>query len=532
MSMSMPPNANATTAPAVDGTLLIEAASRWPVAATALFACAVAFLLQTLFKNDPWASIPLVGAELGGQESRRRKFMNGEARNMYLEGYKKFKEQAFRITTARKSPNIVVAPKFMDELKRLPDDVLSFNRAIEESLHSKYTGVETNIEMLPHTVKTALTPALVRLNPIISDEVVEAMRTELPQSGEWTEVKILEKLRRVVAMASGRVFIGPELCRNEEYLDAAINYTVDLMKAIFKVADMTPYMRPFLAPRTPEVRRVRARIAEAEEFLRPVVRARREAARDPDYRKPDDMLEWFMESQKKFGQRDDSELARYQLGISFAAIHTTTSTVTNALYTLAAMPELVPVLREDVQRALAETNGVFTSSAMQNMKKVDSFLKETMRYYLMGPTSFQRKVLKTFTLSNGQVIPAGSVIELPAIGINTDDDFFPDARSFDALRFYKMRKAKTEQETGTRQAEVVANAQFVSVGQTSLTFGYGRHACPGRFFAVNEIKMIMATLLANYDLMNVGGSRERYPNVEAGSTALPDPDRTILLKKL
>ncbi|KAJ0158815.1 Ent-kaurene oxidase [Colletotrichum tanaceti] len=387
MSMSMPPNANATTAPAVDGTLLIEAASRWPVAATALFACAVAFLLQTLFKNDPWASIPLVGAELGGQESRRRKFMNGEARNMYLEGYKKFKEQAFRITTARKSPNIVVAPKFMDELKRLPDDVLSFNRAIEESLHSKYTGVETNIEMLPHTVKTALTPALVRLNPIISDEVVEAMRTELPQSGEWTEVKILEKLRRVVAMASGRVFIGPELCRNEEYLDAAINYTVDLMKAIFKVADMTPYMRPFLAPRTPEVRRVRARIAEAEEFLRPVVRARREAARDPDYRKPDDMLEWFMESQKKFGQRDDSELARYQLGISFAAIHTTTSTVTNALYTLAAMPELVPVLREDVQRALAETNGVFTSSAMQNMKKVDSFLKETMRYYLMGPSA-------------------------------------------------------------------------------------------------------------------------------------------------
>lgn len=30
------------------------------------------------------------------------------------------------------SPNIVVAPKFMNELKRLPDDVLSFNRAIEE----------------------------------------------------------------------------------------------------------------------------------------------------------------------------------------------------------------------------------------------------------------------------------------------------------------------------------------------------------------------------------------------------------------
>lgn len=51
------------------------------------------------------------------------------------------------------------------------------------------------------------------------------------------------------------------------------------------------------------------------------------------------------------------------------------------------MPELVPVLREDVQHALAETNGVFTSSAMQNMKKVDSFLKETMRYHSMGPSA-------------------------------------------------------------------------------------------------------------------------------------------------
>lgn len=87
--MSMPPNMNATTAPAVDGTLLIEVANRWPVAATALIACAVAYLLQTVFKNDPWASIPLVGAEIGGQESRRKKFMNGEARSLYLEGYKK-----------------------------------------------------------------------------------------------------------------------------------------------------------------------------------------------------------------------------------------------------------------------------------------------------------------------------------------------------------------------------------------------------------------------------------------------------------
>lgn len=52
------------------------------------------------------------------------------------------------------------------------------------------------------------------------------------------------------------------------------------------------------------------------------------------------------------------------------------------------MPELIPMLRDDIQQALAESNGVFTSGAMQNMKKLDSFLKETMRYYALGPSKF------------------------------------------------------------------------------------------------------------------------------------------------
>lgn len=129
--------------------------------------------------------------------------------------------------------------------------------------------------------------------------------------------------------------------------------------------------------------------------------------------------------------------------------------------------------------------------------------------------------MKTFSLSNGQVIPAGAIIELPVIGINKDDEFFPDHDKFDALRFYKLRQEKTQAEKGTKQAEVVANSQFVSTGPSSLTFGYGRHACPGRFFAVNEIKMILGMLLINYDIKNIG--TERYPNLEYGEMVSLDP---------
>ncbi|EFQ31084.1 uncharacterized protein GLRG_06228, partial [Colletotrichum graminicola M1.001] len=169
-----------------------------------------------------------------------------------------------------------------------------------------------------------------RINPIIYEEVVNAIRIELPESVEWTEVPVVHKLMRIVAMASGRAFVGPELCRNKDYVNISVSYTVDLMMAIQAVSSIQPHMRPFLAAGRPEVKRVQQRVAEADMFLRQIVEARREAAKTPNYQKPDDMLQWMIESQKKFGQKEDRELARCQLAIIVAAIHTTTVTITNA----------------------------------------------------------------------------------------------------------------------------------------------------------------------------------------------------------
>ncbi|KAI9146717.1 Cytochrome P450 monooxygenase ATR2 [Paramyrothecium foliicola] len=530
MPVSILSEPEATVAVTVDRSPVTYLINKMPLVTSVILACVAVLCMQIALSSEKWAGIPIVGTQHGGSASRRKKFVAGEAKNLYLEGYRKFKAKAFQITTANKLPNIVIAPKFMDELKKLPDDVLSFNRAIEESMHTKYTGMASEIDLVPHTIKNNLTPALPRLNPIVAGEVAEIVRSEFPHSSDWTEVKIMEKILRIVAMAVGRISVGPGLCRQEDYVSASINYTVDLMEAVRVVSETTPWLRPFLASRTPEVKKVKQYSKEVERILKPVITARREAANNPDYQKPDDILQWVIDAPSNFERRDDSELAQVQLSVSFAAIHTTTVTATNALYTLAAMPELIPVFLEEIQSVLNENNEIFTSKALQDMKKVDSFLKENERYYETGFTSFKRKVLKSFSLSNGQIIPAGAIIELPSIGINNDADYFPDHDRFDALRFYKLREAKSKQVTGTKQAEVVANAQFISTGPSSLTFGYGRHACPGRFFAVNEIKMILATILLNYDIKNMGP--ERYPNLGYGEMVSPDPERKILLKRI
>ncbi|KAK1461602.1 ent-kaurene oxidase [Colletotrichum melonis] len=64
-----------------------------------------------------------------------------------------------------------------------------------------------------------------------------------------------------------------------------------------------------------------------------------------------------------------------------------------------------------------------------------------------------------------------------------------------------------------------------------MAFGFGRHACPGRFFAATEIKMLIARLLLEYDIRMPEGVMERYKNIVRGDMIEPDHRKTIMLRK-
>lgn len=77
------------------------------------------------------------------------------------------------------------------------------------------------------------------------------------------------------------------------------------------------------------------------------------------------------------------------------------------------------------------------------------------------------------------------------MAVSLDPTVFPDAARFDPLRFYRLRTAPG--------ADPSAH-QFATVSEDALNFGWGRHACPGRFFAANEIKMVVAAVLLEWDV--------------------------------
>lgn len=176
---------------------------------------------------------------------------------------------------------------------------------------------------------------------------------------------------------------------------------------------------------------------------------------------------------------------------------------------------------------MAVNRGAITTRALQQMVKLDSYMKETSRFY-GGFANFQRKVLRGFTLSNGQYIPPGVIVEAPSHAVYMDDAHFPPnckpADIFDGFRYYKLRQSGTVTDH--------ARNQFVTTNEHNLAFGYGKHACPGRFFAANEIKMILARLLLDFDFKNEDGSAVRYAQIDMGSMTTPDASKNLLFKRV
>ena len=64
-----------------------------------------------------------------------------------------------------------------------------------------------------------------------------------------------------------------------------------------------------------------------------------------------------------------------------------------------------------------------------------------------------------------------------------------------------------------------------------MNFGYGRFACPGRFFASMQSKLILIDVIRKYDLslMEEEGGR-RPANMKFADANVPDPAVKILLR--
>jgi len=128
---------------------------------------------------------------------------------------------------------------------------------------------------------------------------------------------------------------------------------------------------------------------------------------------------------------------------------------------------------------------------------------------------------KDLRLSDGFVIPAHTQIGVPAHAIGFDPSLYSDPYKFDGLRFYKLRQSSPQ---------TAGQQQYIAANLTNLSWGYGKHACPGRWFADAEIKAILCHMLIEYEFKLPEG-KGRPKSLEFETQNLPDKEATVLVRK-
>ncbi|KAF8906748.1 cytochrome P450 [Gymnopilus junonius] len=441
------------------------------------------------------------------------------AHEIIHEGYTKFPGSAFKVPTISRWTVVVSGQQMIDDIKRATDDQMSFEEAVAETIQTDYTlGHQVRVDHyhIP-IVRTPLTRNIAIRFSDIKDEISTAFSELIPaKEDEWMSLPALPTIMKVVCRTSNRLFVGLPLCRNPDYRQLNEQFTIDVIVGA-QIINMFPNLVKPIVGRI--LTKVPASIKRAVSHLQPLIEEQLEQEEKygkdrPD--KPNNLVSWLLD-EAKGPQRNIDDLAIRVLTINFAAIHTTTNALTHVLYNLAAHPEYAAPMREEVE-AVIEVEGL-NKLSMTKMRKVDSFIKESQRLAI-GGVSMNRKILKDFTFSNGITLPAGTIVAVATYSTHMDDQNYDSAREFQGFRFANLRDEDGE---GLKH-------QFVALEQNFLTFGGGRHACPGRFFAANELKAMLAYVLLNYDI-KFPDDGPRPQDVWIQAVASPNRKAEVMFKK-
>lgn len=501
----------------------------------------VGFIIHQLFFAGPkLPKLPIVGAKDGDWFP----FLQAKWRNTldFKSAVKladeKYRDQAVLLPLVG-APNTVLLPRSeIQFVTEQPDSVLHMHAQVLESLQIDYTV--TNPELVHNPVHhklitTTLTSQIGNLVPDVADETAWAFEQHWGSPGEYTEICVYDTMRKIIGSVTNRVFVGKPKCRDPDLLEVGMAYAQEMPVTAQLLRMVWRPLRPLVA--LVLTRPIHRRTRRFEKILVPEIERRLAdydaRQRDPEGSKarepePNDFLQWSIHQAKASGDPylwKPTTLAGRILLLNFAAIHTSSFSITNAILDLASSrQEYIDELRGEIESVLAEYGGEWNKRALAKMEKLDSVLRESARMNSFVTVGMNRAVVAKdgVTTPSGVKLPRGVSVVVPSYPVLQDNDVYPDAQTFKPFRFAEQRRDES--------VEYVKRAAkaFASTSPEYLAFGHGRNACPGRFFAANELKLMLAHLVLHYDIEIQDG---RPRNTWFGLNRVPPLKATIRIKK-
>ncbi|KAF8167722.1 cytochrome P450 [Crassisporium funariophilum] len=443
-------------------------------------------------------------------------------------GYEKYGPGIFKIANLNRWVVVIAGTQYIEELRKAPEDEVSFGEAAKELASSPHYLGQTHPVSANGLgdLATHLTRNLPFILAGIREEIGIAVKEATPPAEnplDWIEVDAFNWVSQIIVKVNNRVFVGLPLCRDPEFTSSSLS----ILKEIYQTGPFRSLLPNSIRSIIERIssgslgsrRRLRKRVASFIKERKVASEERQESFEQ----KNNDLISWILHGITNKNAVNDT--ANNLVALSLSANQILLTNLMHVLYHLAANPEYAAPLRTEIESAVVREG--WTKSALEKMRKLDSLIKESMRISGTSSLTMMRKTLKPYTFSSNTHIPPQTLLFAASLPRHLSPTIYPSPL-FSPL--HEQQHSTSPSPTSTSASEGGTRFGLVATTPDWLAWGYGRHACPGRFYGAAVVKVVLAWVVLGFDVrFEFEGGRPG--DVVFGMGRLPNPDVKIMLRK-
>ena len=280
---------------------------------------------------------------------------------------------------------VIYPGQCFDELKRLPEHTASAKGFFHAANYGDWSLIGRETNALLKGIMADLTRSLPARVFSRQQDCRMAFDTVIGYCPEWKEFDLLLTTFELVAQINACSFVGRELGCNRKWVRAVMMSPIVIHVAVTMMNELPNMLRPLLAPLlflpalknqwdmkrllTPYLKddiKTFEGYADKKELLKP----------NPEGKIP---FTAMLLARYKAAEASIKQLVEDYILVSFDSTPSTTSALYHIICELAKHPEAVDILRQELDEVMVD--GKLPSTHLQELKRMDSFLRESFRMH-------------------------------------------------------------------------------------------------------------------------------------------------------
>jgi cytochrome P450 len=181
-----------------------------------------------------------------------------------------------------------------------------------------------------------------------------------------------------------------------------------------------------------------------------------------------------------------------------AGADTTSVTLAAAFFYLLHNPRVMHTVVDEVLSAYPNETDELVPCKLIGLPYLRAVIDETLRLSPPVPSLLPREVLKGGIIIDGNYIPEGTIVGVPAYAIHRNPDYFPEPDKFYPERWLPHDSNDSSDPSPPnipRTQDAISHAR-----RAFISFSHGSRGCIGRQLAYYELHTALAMVLYRFDI--------------------------------